>query len=223
MSLRLVVWDLDGTIVDSRTIIQNAMADAFQSCGLVAPVYEDTRKIVGLPLQDGCRLLAPDPEDSQLVDALVDAYRLAFIKNREEPDFKEPLYDGAIELLETLANQNCLQAVATGKSRQGIKAIFGMHDLERYFDTIWCSDDGPGKPNPFMVQEAMKALGCEVGETVMVGDAIHDIHMGRAAGVTTHGVVWGFGTAPELQAAGADHLHEDMQGLSLALGEFAKV
>lgn len=223
MSLRLIVWDLDGTIIDSRKIIQNAMTDAFEACGFEPPVYDETRKIVGLSLQDGCKSLAPDNVGEDDVNNLVLAYRDAFIKNREVPDFVEPLYEGAVELLESLANQNCLQAVATGKSRRGIEAIFGMHDLERYFDTIWCSDDGPGKPNPFMVEQAMNRLGCETHETVMVGDAVHDIHMGRSAKVVTHGVTWGFGTRHELEAAGADHLHDEMAMLSAALHDFAKV
>lgn len=223
MSLRLIVWDLDGTIIDSRKIIQNAMTDAFEACGFEPPVYDETRKIVGLSLQDGCKSLAPENVGENDVNNLVVAYRDAFIKNRETPDFTEPLYDGAVELLESLANQNCLQAVATGKSRRGIEAIFGMHDLERYFDTIWCSDDGPGKPNPFMVEQAMNALGCETHETVMVGDAVHDIHMGRAAKVITHGVTWGFGARHELESAGAHHLHDEMAMLSTALHDFAKV
>lgn len=221
MSLRLVVWDLDGTIIDSRQIIQNAMSDAFLACGFEPPAYEQTRQIVGLSLHAGCEALAPKDAGLADVERLVAAYRDAFIKNRQILGFQEPLYEGAIQLLEDLANQNCLQAVATGKSRKGIEAIFGMHDLERYFDTIWCSDDGPGKPHPFMVQQAMNALGCEPGQTVMVGDAIHDIHMGRSAEVVTHGVTWGFGQRQELEAAGAHHLHDDMDALSDALKTFA--
>ena len=157
------------------------------------------------------------------IDALVEAYRNAFINNRKDPGFKEPPYEGAVELLETLGNQNCLQAVATGKSHKGIEAIFGMHDLGRYFDTVWCADDGPGKPSPFMVEQSMKVLGCDPSQTVMVGDAIHDIHMGRAAKVVTHGVTWGFGERSELEAAGVHHLHETMPALHSALTEFAKV
>lgn len=223
MSLRLVVWDLDGTVIDSRKIIQTAMVDAFEAVGFPPPEYDRTRQIVGLSLHEGCRMLAPNGISERELDALVMAYRDAFIRNRNIPGFREPLYDGAVELLETLANQNCLQAVATGKSHKGIEAIFSMHDLGRYFDTVWCADDGPGKPNPFMVEQAMKALGCDTDETVMVGDAVHDIHMGRAARVITHGVTWGFGERHELEMAGAHHLHEAMPDLGAALTEFAKV
>lgn len=223
MSLRLVVWDLDGTLIDSRKVIQSAMVRAFEACGFIPPEYDRTRHIVGLGLEEGCRILAPEGVTDRDVAALVNAYRHAFISNRDIPGFREPLYQGAIDLLEALASQNCLQAVATGKSHKGIEAIFGMHDLSRYFDTVWCADDGPGKPNPFMVEQAMKTLGCETAQTVMVGDAIHDIRMGRAAGVTTHGVTWGFGAHHELEAAGAHHIHSDMQGLTHALTAFASI
>lgn len=224
MSLRLVVWDLDGTIVDSRTIIQNAMAKAFVQMGLTPPEYEKTRQIVGLGLEEGCRILAPADYPDADVSALADAYKNAFIAHRtSNPDFREQLYAGAVETLEMLANQNCLQAIATGKSRRGIDALFGMHDLKHYFDTIWCADDGPGKPHPFMVLESMKATGSEPGQTVMVGDAIHDIHMGHSAGVSTHGVTWGFGEHHELEAAGAHHIHTEMSELNDALTEFARV
>ncbi len=223
MSLRLVVWDLDGTIIDSRKIIQTAMVDAFNAMGFEPPEYERTRHIVGLSLHDGCQMLAPEGAGERDVTALVEAYRNAFIRYRQQPGFVEHLYEGAVELLETLANQNCLQAVATGKSHKGIESIFQMHDLARYFDTVWCADDGPGKPHPFMVEQAMKTLGCETDQTVMVGDAIHDIHMGRAAKVITHGVTWGFGERSELEAAGVHHLHDTMPALHGALTEFAKV
>ena len=223
MSLRLVVWDLDGTIVDSRQVIQGAMVTAFEALGLTPPDYDRTRRIVGLSLFEACRMVAPDDFPDEDVPALVAAYRNAFITNRETKNLHEPLYDGAVKVLEALAEQNCLMAVATGKSHKGIEAIFKTHDLGQYFDTIWCADDGPGKPNPFMVLEAMRAVGVEPDQTVMVGDAIHDIYMGNAAGVTTHGVTWGFGEHHELEAAGAHHIHGDMTTLHAALTQFARV
>ena len=223
MSLRLVVWDLDGTLIDSRNVIQDAMTRAFTEMGLTPPEYDRTRQIVGLGLEDGCRLLAPEGYPDHDVMRLAEAYKNAFVFNRSQPDFHEPLYEGGVELVEALADQNCLLAVATGKSRRGVDVVFERHGLGKYFDTIWCADDGPGKPHPFMVLEAMNAVGAEPDQTVMVGDAIHDIHMGRSAGVVTHGVTWGFGHHPELEAAGAHHLHTTMEELSGALTEFAKV
>ncbi|RIJ30915.1 HAD-IA family hydrolase [Henriciella algicola] len=212
--LKLAIWDMDGTIVDSREVIQAAMCRAFGVCGLPEPAYEETRKIVGLGLEEACRILAPDYHDPA---GLSTAYKEAFVARRTEENFVEPLYDGAEETLKRLAEDGWLIAMATGKSHRGIRAIFEMHPLEQYFDTIWCADDGPGKPHPFMVEQCMNALGCEPHQSLIIGDAIHDIAMGRNAGIHTMGVSWGFGRADELHAAGAHEVHDTFASLNAGL------
>lgn len=219
MTLKLAIWDMDGTIVDSREVIQTAMCRAFETCDLPQPEYEATRKIVGLGLEEACRTLAPDYHD---IPGLTEAYKQAFVLRRTEEGFREPLYDGAIDTLERLANNNWLIAMATGKSHRGIRAIFEMHPLQQYFDTVWCADDGPGKPHPFMVEQAMNALGCEPHQSLIIGDAIHDISMGRNAGIHTMGVSWGFGRADELEAVGAHEVHHDFASLNDGLDRFAE-
>ena len=218
MTLKLAIWDMDGTIVDSRDVFKTAMGRAFETCGLPEPLYDDLRKTIGLGLDEVCRTLAPDYHD---IPGLSTAYKEAFVLRRQEEDFKEPLYDGAMETLDRLANDNWLIAMATGKSHRGIRAIFEMHPLEQYFDTIWCADDGPGKPHPFMVEQCMNALGCEPNQSLIIGDAIHDITMGRNAGIHTVGVSWGFGAADELEAAGAHAVVHDFAALNGALDAFA--
>lgn len=218
MSLKLAIWDMDGTIVDSREVIQTAMTRTFEALGLTPPDYEDTRKVVGLGLEEACRQLAPDYHD---IPKLTATYKEAFVARREEADFKEPLYDGALASLERLANDNWLIAMATGKSHRGIRAIFEMHPLERFFDTIWCADDGPGKPHPFMCEQAMSALGAEPHQTLIIGDAVHDIRMGRNAGIHTMGVSWGFGTTEELEGSGAHEVHHAFETLNQSLDAFA--
>ena len=219
MTLKLAIWDMDGTIVDSREVIQTAMERTFENLGLAPPPYEEPRKTIGLGLQEACQILAPDYED---IDHLAATYKQAFVARRAEPNFKEPLYDGAVETLERLANEGWLIAMATGKSHQGIRAIFEMHPLSHYFDTIWCADDGPGKPHPFMCQEAMKAVGAEPHQSLIIGDAVHDITMGRNAGIYTLGVSWGFGTAEELESVGAHEVHHDYASLGASLDAFAE-
>ncbi len=204
--------------MDSRDVIQTAMERTFETLGLEPPAYDQTRKTIGLGLQEACQILAPDYPD---IDLLAATYKQAFVARRAEPTFKEPLYEGAVETLERLANEGWLIAMATGKSHAGIRAIFDMHPLAQYFDTIWCADDGPGKPHPFMCQEAMKAVGAEPHQTLIIGDAIHDIRMGLNAGIHTLGVSWGFGTADELSASGAHEVHHDYASLNLSLDAFA--
>lgn len=218
MSLKLAIFDMDGTLVDSRSVIQGAMETAFQNVGLSPPRYEDTRKTIGLGLHEVISTLAPDFPDQQ---SLATAYKSAFVARRSDPDFREHLYDGAIETLERLANDNWLIAMATGKSHAGIRAIFSMHPLAQYFDTIWCADDGPGKPHPFMCEEAMKSVGAAPHQSLIIGDAVHDMTMGLNAGIRTLGVSWGFGTAAELSAIGAHEVHDDFNSLNDGLDRFA--
>lgn len=220
MSLRLAIWDMDGTLVDSRDIIHTAMVRAFTSQGLEPPPFEATRRLVGLSLETVIRALAPALEGQALHD-LVEAYRHAFLSRRTEPDHVEPLYEGARETLDRLLAGGWVLGVATGKARRGVDAIFEMHPgLKASFDTVWCADDGPGKPHPFMVEEAMKAVGAAASRTLIIGDAVHDIAMGRAAGITTYGVSWGFGRAEELRDAGAHEIHHDFMTLRASLDRF---
>lgn len=221
MTLKLAIWDMDGTIVDSREVISTAMARAFETCEMAAPTYDQTRQIVGLGLEEACRRLAPPETDGPTLGRLVEAYRSAFVARRLEASFKEPLYAGAADTLQRLADDNWLIAMATGKSRRGIDAIFEMHPLAQYFDTIHCADDGPGKPHPAMCLEAMGRMGAEPDQSVMIGDAIFDIQMGRAAGVHTIGVTWGFGAEAELRAVEAGEIVHDFVALNASLDRFS--
>ncbi|MEM0985780.1 MAG: HAD-IA family hydrolase [Pseudomonadota bacterium] len=220
--LKLAIWDMDGTIVDSREVITMAMARAFETCGLPPPGYDETRTIVGLDLAEACRRLAPPDVKAALLGRLVEAYRNAFIARRKEPGFKEPLYEGALETLQRMRDDNWLIAMATGKSKRGIEAVFSMHPLAQYFDTVHCADDGPGKPNPAMVNAAMDRMGADADRSVMIGDAVFDMQMGRAAGVHCLGVSWGFGETGELENAGAHAVHHDFRGLNKGLTDFAE-
>lgn len=220
MTFRLAIWDMDGTIVDSREVITRAMGRAFESLGLPAPGYEATRKTVGLSLDQVCGQLMPEGADPALLPQLVEAYKAAFVANRTEAGFVEPLYEGALEALERLKQDNWLIAMATGKSHRGIRAIFEMHEeLPQYFDTIWCADDGPGKPHPFMVEQCMSAVGADTHQSLIIGDAIHDMVMGKNAGIRTLGVTWGFGQEDEF-AGHADEVHHSFETLNESLAAF---
>ena len=220
--LRLAIWDVDGTLVDSRESIHNVMVEAFRQSGLTPPEYDATRRIVGLSLHEACGQLAPGASEDD-IERLVTDYRNTWVRARARPDFSQPLYDGALETLESLRDEGWLIAMATGKTRRGIQSLFELHKLEHFFDTIWCADDGPGKPHPHMVEQAMGALGVEPEASLMIGDAIHDIAMGRAAGVRTLGVSWGFGAAHELEEAGAHEGHHAFDNLRSSVLNFNPV
>ena len=219
MSLKLAIFDLDGTLVDSREVIQNAMVRSFESVGLTPPDYNDTRKTIGLGLREACGILAPGITGDKLTE-LVEAYRHAFVAQRAEGQGFEPLYEGGRETVERLANEGWLLAIATGKARRGIQSFFEQHKMQHFFDTSWCADDGPGKPHPFMCEQAMSAVGAEPAHTLIIGDAVHDIRMGLNAGIHTLGVSWGFGAADELETVGAHEVHHGFETLNASLDAF---
>ena len=221
MILKLVVWDVDGTLVDSReSIFQTALA-AYAELGLPAPTYEAVRQIVGLGLREAFTVLEPQMPDDE-IDRLTQAYRLAFQALRDDPTFVEPLYDGAAETLDRLRAGGWKLAIATGKSRRGIETIVRMHGWADLFDSTHSADDGPGKPHPAMVLEAMKALSVPPGRTIVVGDTAHDMRMAKAAGTYAQGVTWGFHTAAEIAEGGADDICHDFETLNARLDAFAE-
>ncbi len=219
--MKLAVWDVDGTLVDSRASIASAMDAAFDTVRLPAPGYDGTRAIVGMSLRPAIAALAPADTPDDVLDRLQTEYVNAFVKRRAA-GAQDPLYDGARELLDRLKAEGWLMAVASGKSRAGLNHIFAAHDLETMFDTVHCADDGPGKPDPYMLICALNAMGAEASNAIMVGDTSHDMAMARAAGVYAQGVTWGFHTRDELHAGGAHHVADDFAALDRALAAFKR-
>lgn len=218
--LKLAIWDIDGTIVDSRQVIQRAMNRAFERAGLGGIAYERTRSIVGLELTEAVGRLAPPDLSAERVNQLATYYKEAFVEHRAETGFSEPLYEGARETIERLADESWLLGVATGKARRGLDIVFQHHDLHRFFDTLQTVDGGAGKPHPRMVIDAMKETGVDAHQAVIIGDTRFDMEMGRNAGIHTLGVSWGFHTADEVAEGGAHAVHHDFDALNRALDGF---
>jgi len=218
----LAIFDIDGTLVDSRRIIAMAMDEAFKREGLLPPGYDVTRKIVGLSLEVAIDRIAPIGVDHDGVKRLTQYYKDAFITARQDPKLQSPLYAGAMAILDNLRQAGWEIGVATGKSRRGLDAVIERMQLGDYFSAQYCADDGPGKPHPFMVEANLKALSRRPEDAVMIGDTSFDIHMAQAAGVANIGVDWGFHTRRELEAARADVIVSDMTGLGTALNSFAE-
>jgi phosphoglycolate phosphatase len=220
MTSKLVVWDVDGTLVDSRQSIFDSMQAAFAAGGLPPLTYDAARQVVGLGLLEGIEALLPDA-DPQTQARVADGYRAAFGAKVNQPGYVEPLYDGAAKTLDRLRAAGWKIAIATGKSRRGVDTIIRMHGWADLFDSTHCADDGPGKPDPAMVLEAMKVLQVGPDRTIVVGDTAHDMRMAKAAGAYAQGVSWGFHTAEEVQDGGADHIAHDFADLDRQLDAFA--
>lgn len=220
MSLRLAVFDVDGTLVDSRATIHRAATEAARAVGLPAPAYDAVRQIVGLSLRDALAVLEPGLDEATL-DAFTREFQESFRRMHAEPGFHEPLYAGAAETVARLKADGWLLAMATGNSRRGVLRVLDNYGWHTAFDTTHCADDGPGKPHPSMLIEAMKATGAEPGQTVMIGDTGHDMRMAVNARVRPQGVAWGFHTAEEVLAAGAVHVAASFAELDAELDRFA--
>lgn len=220
MSLKLVVWDVDGTLVDSRRSIFETAVAVYGRLDLPVPDYDAVRQIVGLGLREAFEILSPELDPAG-IDRLTQTYREVFQALRRDPTFVEPLYDGAAGTLDRLRADGWKIAMATGKSRSGVETVLRLHGWADLFDSTHCADDGPGKPHPAMLLEAMKAIGVPPERTIMVGDTAHDMRMAKAAGVYAQGVSWGFHTAEEVMEGGADHVADDFATLNRALDAFA--
>ena len=202
--------------MDSRETIAACMAEGFAAQGLPRPTYDQTRRIVGLTLLTAVEVMTPGLDPATQA-AVVESYKAAFQALHADASFREPLYAGAAELLDRLAAAGWRQAVATGKSRRGLDRVVEAHGWGERFVSLHCSDDGPGKPDPAMVLAALAATGTPAEGAVMIGDTSHDMRMGRAAGVRTLGVTWGFHTADELRESGADVVCDTWAELAAAL------
>jgi phosphoglycolate phosphatase len=210
--LRMVVFDLDGTIVDSQANIVRAVGEVAQILGLPNPPAHQVPRVIGLSLSEALAMLFPGV-DASTHKNLDHEYREAFVRLRASPDYQEPLFDGTHELLNALEGAGFLLGIATGKATRGVRHVLNLHGLTGRFVTIQTPETAPGKPHPGMVLQAMAETGVEPQNTVMVGDTTYDIHMGLAAGVKTVGVSWGNHPADELEAAGAHHLIDRLSDL----------
>ena len=199
---RLAIFDCDGTLVDSEANIGAAMEMCFTEAGLIAPTRAATRRVVGLNLREAMAVLHPEGNGSTHV-ALADSYKLCFQRLRAAGGVEEPLFEGVVDMLDTLATDGWRLGVATGKSDRGLALVLAAHGLTDRFVTLQTADRHPSKPHPAMIEAAMAEAGAAPEHTVMIGDTSYDIRMARAAGVRAIGVAWGYHAPHELIAAGA--------------------
>lgn len=213
---RLAVFDLDGTLVDSQRSIVASMSAAFAEAGLAVPSDAAVRSIIGLELVEACATLLPEGASADPRD-IAEGYKTAYRRWLLDPEARDPLFPGAMELLHRLDAAGWLLAIATGKGRDGLKATLSRHGIESLFLSTRTAHDGPGKPDPTILRSLMAELGTEPAATVMIGDTVFDMGMAKRAGVDGIGVAWGYHEIEELLLAGAGTIAEDMPGLGALL------
>jgi len=203
-ALRLVIFDLDGTLVDSAALIVAAMQQAFRDNGRQAPDTKAIHAVIGLSLTEAvARLLAGTRPAEAEVAALAMSYRSAFLRLDTNPGSASALFPGVTALLEVLEGEGHLLAVATGKGRRGLDRVLSRHDLTSRFIATRTPDEAPGKPHPGMVLDLLSATGVDARDAVVVGDSLFDMQMAVNAGVPAIGVAWGSCTAGQLLEGGA--------------------
>ncbi|NJR78151.1 HAD-IA family hydrolase [Sphingomonas corticis] len=203
MTIRLAVFDCDGTLSDGQANICRAMEAAYAAGGLPVPPREAIRGIVGLSLVEAVAALSPEA-DAALHRALAADYKAAFFRMRTAGELDaEPLYDGLAATLDALAADGWLLGIATGKSDRGLAHLLAHHGLSDRFVTLQTADRHPSKPHPAMLEAAMAQAGALPHMTAMIGDTSYDMAMARAAGVRAVGVTWGYHDEATLRAAGA--------------------
>lgn len=211
--MKLAIFDVDGTLVDSSAIIAASLTTAFAAEGLTPPERTAMMSIVGLSLVEAMAALLPE-ESRATHERLGAAYKQAFWDHRQAGAHTEELFPGAHDLLAKLhARDDVLLGLATGKSRRGVAHLIEKHGYEGWFTTVQTADDHPSKPHPAMIVAALAETDLDPSAAIMIGDTSYDIAMARAAGVGAAGVAWGNHPVVELTKAGAHNISSDFRDL----------
>ena len=191
-----VIFDWDGTVMDSTHSIVAAIQGACTDLALPVPPHNEASWVIGLSLESALYRCVPTLTEDRMQDFL-DRYRAHFLSR--DPHIK--LFDGIVDLLAELRVRQVALGVATGKSRVGLDRVLGTMSLQDHFHATRCADESFSKPHPAMLLELMDELDLNPEQVLMVGDTSHDIQMATAAGVDSMAVTYGAHDIPTLQAA----------------------
>jgi phosphoglycolate phosphatase len=170
---KLLIFDWDGTLIDSEATIVSCMQAAIELEGMEIRSYDEIRNIIGLGLEEAIQSLFPEADDF-LVTSLVESYRSFFFSD-DSP--QSQLFPGAKQAIQTLTEAGYLLAIATGKSRRGLDKELGSSDLEEYFPITRTAEETFSKPHPMMLDEIVVDCNVEVDEALMIGDSEYDLQM----------------------------------------------
>jgi len=195
MKYKVVVFDWDGTLIDSVEHIAGSLQKAAQALGFPVRSLDAYRDIIGLGMVEALEKLYPGIDRMQM-QALRDQYASQFFSQQTSPSH---IFPGIADLLDRLRTADVQLAVATGKSRRGLDRALASTGLGRAFGVTRCADETLSKPDPLMLNQILGHYGIEPEQAVMVGDTVYDLDMAQRAGMPSIGVTWGVHGAGQLQ------------------------
>jgi len=184
---KLIIFDWDGTIIDSASRIISCMQSAAKDCNFAVPAAEQIKNIIGLGLPEALNILIPDI-DNQGIEQMRVKYSYYYLGG--DPT-DTPLFPGARQSLESMYRKGITMAVATGKSRKGLSRVFRDTGLGHLFEFSRCADETKSKPNPLMLEEIIQESGFLPSQALMIGDTEYDLEMGKQAGMDVMAVSYG--------------------------------
>ncbi|MEO7222301.1 MAG: HAD-IA family hydrolase [Devosia sp.] len=212
-----MIFDLDGTLIDSVALIVETVTNAFAAVDEPVPDERAIRSISGITAMEAMGILAPHASPER-VSAIMESYRTHYRGNAGVA--REPMFVGALEALDRLqADPGTILAVATGKGYKGAVTLLERHGIIGRFNSIQTPDHNRGKPDPQMIETAMAKAGASRANTVMIGDTVHDMRMAKAGGIGAIGVTWGYHERAELLSEGADIVIDSFDKLDGAIDQ----
>ncbi|HEX8612422.1 MAG TPA: HAD-IA family hydrolase [Telluria sp.] len=196
----LIVFDWDGTLMDSTSAIVKCIQAAAKDLGLPIPRDDAASHVIGLGLHEAMQAVMPNI-DPAFYPRMVERYRFHFLSK----DHDLVLFDGVREMLTELSQEAYFLAVATGKSRVGLNRSLNAVGLLSLFDATRCADETFSKPHPAMLQELTRELGQDLKRTVMIGDTTHDLLMANNAGAA--GIAVQYGAHPHEQLSACNPIY----------------
>ena len=211
----LIIFDWDGTLVDSQAQIINCVQLAFEQIGLEKPKASDVRHIIGLSLEAAFYRLVPDINHS-LVTQLADAYRQ---RSSANSNHATELFSGVRNGLLNFRTQGFYLAVATGKSRPGLDAALNGSNLTEFFDITRCADETRSKPDPLMLDEILTDMNIDADKALMIGDTSYDIEMANNIGMDSIAVTYGMHDERHLHPLNPRYLINHFSEIQDLIGE----
>ena len=200
--IMLAAFDLDGTLLNSADSIVFGVTECWKVCGFPVPKAQDIKKIIGLPWEESVKNLLPDAGKKEF-NLIKKYYEEVAQGKRQRPKQDQDLFPGVYEMLKEVREAGYILTIITSRSGVRLRELLARHGIEELFSALKTTDDGPGKPNPFLMRQTLNEFNVLKNNAVMIGDTTFDIAMSKNAGTFGVGVSWGVHNTSDLMTAGA--------------------